>query len=186
MPIDDPSSWRFSLPTICDDLPEVMPNGAHDAELEVPEDLWRACELVSREHQQQLAQEVESVRSVVEAGSGGVGFETCHVRSGLQEPVGGKVTLPELLIALGRSREDVHSVAIRGHGSVVDGFSVAVDPTCVAYGLIRAKSQACLVIGFCDSDGVGTVPESLAVAQLASRVGLVLVDWLNPRLLGSR
>jgi hypothetical protein len=162
----DPFSVRFSLPTIEASLPPMRGPDASPA-YRIHEDDWRQCEFVSRQFGRDLESELAEIRRVW-AEKDGPGFERCHLRSRVGEPLRGvELRLAEVSDALG----GVEPVGLDvGGGRVVDGFALPL-PGGAAYGRLAGGSIQAL--------GLHGTARPLSLRAMADEHGLALVDWLR-------
>lgn len=166
----DPRTILFSLPTLEDTLPSTVPAAeGEEVSIRIEPDDWRQVELVAATLRAEIDLEIADIRALKAAHRQGPGFDACHVRHRLPEPLGGaRIPMSAIERAIGsRARP----WALRGEPGVVrDGFAVP-DAEGVVYGVARdGLVQVLAVHGFLD-DVAGKL-HPLARAQ-----GLLLVQW---------
>jgi hypothetical protein len=167
----DAAEILYSLPTICDGLPDADGLVADGTEVVLAEDDWRQCELVSVSLRPLVEQELAAVRVIHERDRVGSGFRNVHLRRVIAAPiVAGTLSLRDLDAVLGpRSR-----CALRFAGAaarVPDLFAVELDDRHLMY--VRHAGSVVQVIGLHPDVG----PEIAAVRAFAARTGLLVVDW---------
>jgi hypothetical protein len=174
---DDPTSWRFSVPTLCNQLPEVALGHGSQDDLTVDEDLWRAVELMDRSISTE--DDRRAIQGILDEANGKVGFERCHLRTDVEDAVRGHLQRADLMRAFGLEEDVVKGLEIRGQGLVVQGFSAQVDEGAFVYGVTDSSRARCLVVCFCDVRGVGVVPQRVELAELVKVKKLKVVDWFH-------
>lgn len=157
----------FSLPSICDRLPDVGEDPADDACV-LTEDDWRQQELVSRTLAAETDAEIDSIRAIHEEESASVGWKKIHVRKRPDPPIASTLTLQDLDRVFG-------GVAFQGVSfgryPIVSGFSFQADGL-QCYG--TEEDGKVTVLGI-----VQEFPESPgdALSQIAREFDLELVHW---------
>ncbi|MDC0717552.1 hypothetical protein [Nannocystis bainbridge] len=158
----DPKTILFTLPTLEDTMPRLLDEPADGFSMH--EDDWRQRELVSIAFMPEIEAELAAIRAVLAAPTGG-GFANLHVRERIAEPLRDTgLVLAELQLAFGQPpRRDLGLGGLR----VADGF-VFLPMEAPVYGHEHEGRVAALGI-------VDELPPALA--ELARRRELVLVDW---------
>ncbi|MFT3695591.1 MAG: hypothetical protein QM831_20815 [Kofleriaceae bacterium] len=144
----DPRRILFSLPTIENTQPALVPGDASNA-LDLHEDSWRQIEVIDPKYRALIERERDEIHLVISERQG-AGFTRIHVREAIPDPVSIPDDLP------GKRRP----LAIGGM-IVVDGFAI---------GEIYGRSKGGVISELCATDAA-------ALAPIAERHGLVLVDW---------
>jgi hypothetical protein len=167
---------KFSLPTICDVVPSVVPAGSDVEALELHEDDWRQIELVSRSLIDAVATELQAIRAIYDShgvrdGQGNVfAFERIHVRSlvPLAEPLSWRA-LRDVLPA----PEHRRPVTFRGSTGAIAAGSFALGFGSHSwYGIVDGDDVS--VVGLRLERG----PISLTSIEPVLRAfDVVLVDW---------
>lgn len=131
------------------------------------EDDWRQHEFVSRRFRPEAEAEFADIRRVYE-GQEGLGFERCHVRSRIRQPLEGlALTIGDVSSALG----GIEPVAlVVGGGQVIDAFAFPL-PGGAAYTRLEGGSVRVL--------GLHGGAEPGGLRGLANENGLALVDWVR-------
>lgn len=162
----DTSKVLFSLPTIENALPPMREPDSSPA-YEMHEDDWRQREFISRQFAGEVESEFVEIRKVW-AEQDGPGFQRCHVRSKVTEPLRGVgLALAEVSEALG----GIEPIGLEvGGGRVVDGFAFPL-PGGVAYVRLGDGSVEAL--------GLHGDAEPGGLRGIANEHGLVLVDWIR-------
>ena len=132
------------------------------------EDDWRQHEFVSRRFAAEVESEFADIRLIYK-GQEGLGFERCHVRSRVREPLEGlALTIDDVTSALG----GIQPVAlVVGGGQVIDGFAFPL-PGGAAY--VRLEGGSVRVLGLHGDAQPG------GLRGLANEHALALVDWVRP------
>ncbi|MFC7481150.1 hypothetical protein ACFQX7_15450 [Luedemannella flava] len=84
---------RYSLPTICDPLPPMLPNAPSGELLELHEDDWRQVELISGTQANAVMADFEAIKRIYDghgiSGPDGIlrGFGSIHLRERITEPL---------------------------------------------------------------------------------------------------
>jgi hypothetical protein len=163
------SDLLYSLPSICDRLPDVANTSPGGNDLMLAEDDWRQFELVSRALAGDADAEIAAIRAIHENESAGIGWKKIHVRKRPDPPIASALGRADINRAFG-------GVTFRGvclAGSpVVAGFSFrAGDLQCYGIGEDRAIS----VLGIVQEAAGGEAVEALA--RIAHEFDLDLVHW---------
>ncbi|MEM1179477.1 MAG: hypothetical protein AAGM22_14110 [Acidobacteriota bacterium] len=170
----DPSTIRYSLPTICDAIPGLSEQPTTGEELQLEEDDWRQCEFVSGALAADVDGEITAIRGIYEGNAGQVGFGQLHVRSKVEPPLVGDISGDELVARLGDGARSV-GLTYRGASTRIDGgfafrwrgptvYGLAVD------GRVRVLALAWPLEG-ASADAVHRL------RALAEAFQLELVDW---------
>jgi hypothetical protein len=175
----------YSLPTLCERLPEVeaLPGGGGEPPLllRMHEDHWRQVELVSRTHTALVHEELAAIERIRRECSG-PGFRDVHVRKQPSSPlVDCHVTTAILERALPAAEpfDGVGFEAGQGGapaGRVTGGFAYASGEVRV-YGVSAEGVAMCLAL----DKAPPTLPAALK--GLLADHGLLLVDWCAARVL---
>jgi len=173
----DPAKLLFSLPTICDYIPGVVPGKASRAEdmVQLHEDEWRQIELVSLALENQIDENISEIRLIYQNERVGVGFRRCHVRKEPREPFSGtNLTLTDLTSRLGPDRRSYGGLAYRGSSEMIEGgFALETGSLLTIYGLQKdSRITAC-----CFFPSKGANGDADALLKLAKSYELCLVDW---------
>lgn len=183
----DPQTILFSLPTICDALPQVAaPDDAAlvTDRLVLHEDDWRQIELVSAAALPAVERELAQIREVFEqhthrATDGAlVGFTRTHVRVAPTEPLSGSVSWTALLRLCPAPGHQPGTVGFLGtDGIVARSFVVPIGPGNL-YGV--AGRDDVHILGL-DLDDLRTPADAAGLASALDPVmrefGLLLVAW---------
>lgn len=165
----DLSELLYSLPSICDRLPDVSDAATSGDEFILVEDDWRQFELVSRAFADDADAEIAAIRGIHEDERAGFGWRKIHVRK-----------RPDPPIASALRREDVDQafggLAFRslriGGSPVVAGFSFRAGGL-ECYGV--DEDGAVSVLGV--AGGAAREGAVEALAEIARRFDLDLIHW---------
>jgi hypothetical protein len=185
----DPRELLFSLPTLADGVPPVVPDdelGAESNAAVLHEDDWRQVDFASEDDRRRFEGQLAAIRSHKERYRAGLGFRRVFVRPDPPGPLaGGGITLTELARELG-ARAPM-PVYLRGGGSVgkaAGGFAVEVPGVGFVYGTEQGGRVGTLGLAL-----VGAHPELgeiEALTRLSDRFDVLLVDWLRQETVPSR
>ncbi|HEX3600526.1 MAG TPA: hypothetical protein VHU84_10315, partial [Lacipirellulaceae bacterium] len=143
MPVGD---ILFSLPTISDDIAGIEHSPSLENVFVVREDDWRQEELISRDHADKIADEIEGIRQIYENEKDGHGFRKLHVRSAIPRPLEGiHLTLPELMTKF--DLEHVYrGVAFDNCAAVIQrGFAFRTAHSEVVWGQLDERDELAIV-----------------------------------------
>ena len=171
----DPKTILFSLPTLENALPPLVPGDAADA-LTLHEDDWRQVELVSSSHAIALDAELAAIRDVKsEREHEGIpGYRRLHVRERIPHPLApARIPLDDIATALGSPSR--RAVAVHDRGSLVEsGFAFAAGD-----GAIYGRAEHEHVVALCIFRDASLAP----LVELARTHELVLGDWCATQIL---
>lgn len=171
----DPNTLRYSLPTICDALPEAEDVVVGDDGFLFFEDDWRQIEFVSRAHEADIEQELAAIRLIHANDAEEVGFNNIHVRSVIGTPIQVSVALHGLAgICHGCPRSEL-GCQPGGH-RVMDGFAFSAGESLVLFGVAADDLVSTLCL---QHSGAAEIDHALtaALAQFAADHDLYLIDW---------
>lgn len=171
----DPDEVLFSLPTICDELPDI--EGPLDGtEVVIHDDHWRQVELIAAKFRPEVEAEFIDIQAIRDWRGQEAGFTEIHLRHRVRRPLEGCGLRIEAVP--GWSAGSARPIRFEGHNMrVADGFAVMlrgggfVYGTCVT-GVLEILAFARGVTE--DFDAVAIDLDAYAV-----RNGLLLVDWVR-------
>lgn len=171
----DPSTLLYSLPTICDALPDADAEVVDDDGYLFVEDLWRQVEFVSRALETDVDAELSAIAAIHANEAEGIGFRNLHVRSAIGSPITGAIPLDDVATACrGCRRTDLgyHPSGQR----VAGGFAFVADDASVLFGVADHDDVSVLCF---ERIGGGRAANDIVAAldRLADDHGLLLVDW---------
>lgn len=165
------------------ELPRALPEALREAlgeEIVLPRGEWRALELVSRNHAELLAKDLQAVRRVLGRATEG-GFPDVHIRQELLPNATPPIGL-EWLCELIREAT-LHPLRLAGLQTVRAGFAIRGGSGLIFYGTAPRGRVAAL--------GLALPPRALeqhalyhdlaALSELGEVHGLVLLDWRQAR-----
>jgi hypothetical protein len=177
---------RYSLPTISDPLPPMLPNAPSGELLELHEDDWRQVELVSGTQATTVMAEFDAIRRVYDehgvAGPDGVlrGFDSIHLRRRLSEPLSPALPGRQLRRLLPAIQHVYRGVGFRDTaGGVAGSFALGLGPVAI-YGVTDRETVTTLALHPDDRSTLGlltTVADGIAAAMRA--FDLLFVDWCH-------
>ncbi|MBK8974309.1 MAG: hypothetical protein IPM29_00125 [Planctomycetes bacterium] len=186
----DPLALRYSLPTICDELPALRPaRPAESDALRLRGDDWRQLELVAAELAADVERELTGVREILASDDGKPGFARTHLRRSIRRPLGERrLELDAARSALGGSPyPGLVTDGIDGRvGAVVDGFAWRTGSALDLYGTAPNRALASLCVASPRSplelvDGPSRAVDlgagAAALHAFATAHRLLLVDW---------
>lgn len=178
-----PEDILFSLPTICNDIGNVVPADVKDKQIfEMHEDDWRQVELISRSLSNKIDLELAGIEEIFREKRVPPGFfQAIHVRKEIREPlVDSRLSLSYLKAHLKVTKEFdgvayFNTGGMFSDGLVEHGFAFEGIGGITVYGL--CKNDMVMVAGLT----ITTVenPESAAdaLSTLLSEFELLFVDW---------
>jgi hypothetical protein len=174
----------YSLPTICDVVPEPAQAGQVAAGLTMHDDDWRQKEFVAASQRDLVVAEIEAGRAIwdrhARRGDGGrlAGFDAIHVRAQPARPLPSPLPLSRLLSLPPPGRAGYCGVALTGAAGVLTGsFALDTGPAWL-YG--QAHGDAVHILGLLGPHDPGQVPAATAardLGQVMQDFQLILVDW---------
>lgn len=185
----DPQELLFSLPTVADGVPPVVPDTASDDDPGAPtlhEDDWRQIEFRSSRERERVQEQLATIRAHVDINRVGIGFREVFVRPDPDVPIaGGALTVAEIVRELGAT--GATPVCLRsgdGANRAEDAFAVEVPGVGFVYGSERDGDVGTL--GLAVVDRQPQLGEIDGVARLSARFDLILVDWLRQEIVPGR
>ncbi len=175
----DPSESLFSLPTLCNDLPETNGPLLDGSELLLHSDDWRQVELVARADQTAVDEELGFIAQVLRDAQADEGFAAIHMRRKLEKPLRhATIPLQELRDAMTEARES--RVVFESSSNCIDhSFSFFLTPDLILYG--QAPEGRVEILAAALMTHADWRPEHQALRDLAARHDLLLVDWCRCR-----
>jgi hypothetical protein len=173
-----PQDVLYSLPTLCDGLPDDHPNAPAAPALELAEDDWRQVEFFSASLRSVVDQQVFAVRDVVRehgvwVDDKLVGLRNIHVRRHPEVPIPYGLTFPDLITGLGINRPGYAGVRFDGHRAVAAGTFAFNYGSFALYGI--AVRERVTVLGIHQPEPTKTTATALIDLMRAHQ--LLLVDW---------
>lgn len=165
----DPREILFSLPTVADVVPQVVPPaaGAPEPLLTLHEDDWLQLELVPEEVAERTQPDLDAIAKVLSTARKGPGFERLHIRKALPAPFSHRV-----LEVAALQRRFGAGGAIAAPGGVLEGgFAFGLPGGGVLYGQSDGPRVSALGLRRREDDA----------AELMRDERLVLVDWVAAR-----
>ena len=170
----DPKKILFSLPTICDEIPQAGDKALLGDEFRLAEDDWRQVEFVSTDLASEIEDEIVQIRLIHTNASAGVGWRELHVRRKPVRPLTFELRLHDLEERLG-IKGQVLAIGYRGANTqIVDGFSIMLEEQTI-YGL--APDGNIQVLAIAPSPAGLSVGALQRLKGLAHDFKLELVDW---------
>jgi hypothetical protein len=174
----DPRRLLYTVPTLSDDTFSVTDHrvGPDEDYLSMRDDDWRQVELVSIEYVEDIEEEFNDIRQIVEKESvaGAItGFRKLHVRKRIPSPILSSISVPELRAALVEMTKR-RGIVDRSSRRVVDGGFAYLGPHLSVYGIESGGRIA--VIGL-DPGGSGGRQLGVEFADFMASQRLYLVDW---------
>lgn len=171
----DPARIRYSMASICGELPPLEPAVADTGPaLVLHEDLWRDVEFVSARQQPVIDANLAAIDRIERDAAGAAGYHDIHVRTEPQVPLdGAEIGIEEL-----RGSPLPGGVVLSsagGSAKVVDSFAFALAGGPHLYGwALRGRIRVLALDAATDMR-----PELAAtiMGELMNRHQLVLVDW---------
>lgn len=167
----DLSDILFSLPSICDRLPEVGQAPLAGDERILHEDDWRQFEFVSRQLGSEVDAEIADILRIHEEERVDAGWKKIHVRRRADPPI-------RALLTMGRLDEALGGLAFRGVGfrgadsPIAAGFSFRTADGLECYGI--EDEGRVVVLGVAGAAGERSAN---SLARIANELELELVDW---------
>lgn len=183
VPIDQ---IRYSLPTICDPLPPMLPNAPSDELLSLHEDDWRQVELISGSQANAVMAEFEAIRRVYEehgvTGPDGIlrGFDSIHLRERLPEPLSPALSGRQLRRLLPGIQRVYRGVGFRDTaGGVAGSFALGLGPIAI-YGLTDSETVTTLALHPDDRSKLHLLDTvATGIAGVLRAFDLMFVDWCH-------
>ena len=171
--------WRYSVPTICDLLPEVDLQKDASIKFVLSEDNWRQHELCSRALRGQVSQIAGEINEIIHESAGAPGFTRVRVREGLDEPlIDAAVRISDLEKVFGPPTATYDAVGFMERaGTVPNSFAFMNSDSIVIYGVSDLNTVK--YVGFCDEFGLLSHFEmSAPVREFLAAQDLTIVDWV--------
>ncbi|GAA1774576.1 hypothetical protein [Luedemannella helvata] len=177
---------RYSLPTICDPLPPMLPNAPSGELLELHEDDWRQVELVSGSQADAVMAEFDAIRRVYDeygiAGPDGIlrGFGSIHLRQRLTEPLSPALPGRKLRQLLPEIKHVYRGVGFHDTaGGVAGSFALGLGPIAM-YGVTDSQTVTTLALHPDDRTTLGVLDSVAAgIATVMRAFDLLFVDWCH-------
>jgi hypothetical protein len=172
----NPSDILYSLPSICDVVPEVNTRSLSGHELTIAEDDWRQFEFVSHQLAERVDKEIAKIQLICETATTGAGWSAIHIRKHPQIPIVNNIALTHLASLLGVSAK---STGITYHGSqspIAGGYSFPLNDDFSVYGVAPKGKIQVIAIG----QDANIPPNDTSIdhlQQLARKFNLDLVHW---------
>jgi hypothetical protein len=180
----DPKSILFTLPTICDQAPETVPNPIRDnpEAFRINEDDWRQVEFIVDRDLPQVEHEMAAIEDFKQANRVGLGWKNVYVRK--ERPDGLFPShLPYTLID-SIPHGPVQELLIESAGQeaiVKGGFAVRLSPTVFMYG--RQSGGVIIDLGLSTTaDQKESIPRQ-DLLVLCKKFNLIIADWYAGRVL---
>jgi hypothetical protein len=172
----DPRDILYSLPSICDVVPDLNDRSFSGHELTIAEDDWRQFELISHQFADKVDKEIAKIQSIHEHAAEGVGWRSIHIRTKPEIPILGNITLTHLAKMLKVSAKSTGITYDGSQSPIADGYSFKLNDDFAVYGV--APNGKVRAIAFGQNSNVSPDRESIdAIAQLARKLNLDLVHW---------
>lgn len=171
----DPSTLLYSLPTICDVLPDGEAAIIGDDGFRFVEDDWRQVEFVSRAHDQDIDRELAAIRAIYANEAAEIGFRNIHVRSMIGSPFAGPVPFEDLARFCRGCRRGELGYHPAGH-RVTDGFAFFSGESLVLFGVAGDDLVSTLCLHLMGGGNSDHEPVA-ALGEFAAAHDLYLVDW---------
>jgi hypothetical protein len=172
----NPQDIFYSLPSICDPIPEVNDRAVLGNELIIAEDDWRQFELVPNQLADKVDKEIAKIRLIHENATEGIGWREMHIRKKPEIPIASNIALPHLASLL---KVSTKSKGITYHGSrspIADGYSLTLNDDFSVYGIAPNNKVQVIAIG--QDSNIPPNTESIELLQqLARKFNLDLVHW---------
>jgi hypothetical protein len=172
----DPHDILYSLPSICDAIPEVNDRAVSGSELTLAEDDWRQLELISHKLADKVDKEIAKIRLIHENATVGVGWRAIHIRKKPEIPIASNIALTHLATML---KVSAKSPGITYHGSqsqITAGYSFKLNDDFSVYGVAPNGKVQVVAIGQ-DSNAAANDESIELLQQLARKLNLDLVHW---------
>ena len=175
----DPREALFTVPTLCNDLPETTGPLLDGSEILLHSDDWRQVELVARADETAVDEELGFIAQVLQDARSGDAFAAVHLRRKLEKPLRHvSIPLQELREAVADARES-RVVFDSSSNCVDDSFAFFLTQDLILYGQAPEGRVEVLAAALVTHDAWG--PEHQALRDLATRHDLLLVDWCRCR-----
>jgi hypothetical protein len=172
----NPSDILYSLPSICDVVPDINNRSLSGHELTIAEDDWRQFELISHQLADKVDKEIAKIQRIHEHATAGVGWREIHLRSKPEISIVSNIALTHLATSL---KVSVKSAGITYDGAqspIADGYSFALNDDFSVYGVAPNSKVQVIAIG--QDSNISANDESIArLQQLARQLNLDLVHW---------
>jgi len=172
----DPRSILFSLPTICDTLPPLVPTAAPQGVPTLHEDDWRQVEFVGANDRPAVASEIQALQRFKTDNRASIGWKACFVRR--ERPNGiadSHLSFAELLRAVKSPASPLAVSSVEGVHPVEGGFAISLDSESFLYGFHH--DDLVLVLGL-QPDGHPISDNTVSTLRaISARFQLILVDW---------
>ena len=176
----NPEDLLYSLPTITDEIPPVVPGstklGKHV--LEIHEDDWRQVEFIALHWQDAIDTALAAIHRIYAEERVGIGFRNIHVRDEIPAPLDQTaIQFGEIRELLGTTPDIYEGVAYSGvAGLISGGFAMRLAPAIQLYGQQVEGVVKVLCLDPRDSIAVSS-HEARRLAAFAAAKRVCLVDW---------
>ncbi len=170
------SDILYSLPSICNVIPEINNRTLSGSELTFAEDDWRQFELISHQLADKVDKEISKIKLIHETAAVGVGWSTIHIRSKPEIPIVSNIALTHLANML---KVTTKSAGITYDGSqspIADGYSFALNDDFWIYGIAPNSKVQVIAVGQ-DANIPPTEASMDRLQELARKFNLDLVHW---------
>jgi hypothetical protein len=172
----DPSDILYSLPSICNAIPEVNDRSLAGSELTIAEDDWRQFELISNKLADKVDKEIAKIRSIHENATVGTGWREMHIRKKPEIPIASNIALTHLASLLKVSAKSPGITYYGSQSPIADGYSLTLNDDFSVYGVAPNSKVQVIAIG--QDSNISPNNESIELLQqLARKFNLDLVHW---------
>ncbi|GAA1808621.1 hypothetical protein GCM10009682_32970 [Luedemannella flava] len=177
---------RYSLPTICDPLPPMLPNAPSGELLELHEDDWRQVELISGTQANAVMADFEAIKRIYDghgiSGPDGIlrGFGSIHLRERITEPLSPALPGRQLRRLLPDIQHVYRGVGFRDTpGGVAGSFALGLGPIAM-YGVTDNETVTTLALHPDDRATLGLLDSVAAgITSVMRAFDLLFVDWCH-------
>ena len=177
----DPKDLLFSLPTLCDLAPPVVPVTAglvDGGAFVLHEDDWRQVEFVAKADHAAVARMLDEVRASATRNRVGLGWKNVYLRKDHATPIRSlSLTKQQVRIAFGTSEAQPVVLSSGGSpvGQVRGGFAVAVPGLGTLYG--HADGETVTALGIVPVRARIDEASRGRLSMFSDAHGLEIVDW---------
>ncbi|BBM86695.1 hypothetical protein [Candidatus Uabimicrobium amorphum] len=179
----DPKNILYSLPSINDELPNVVEQQGENV-LVLLEDDWRQAECVSTDFLEQINVEIEQIRDIYKNDRESSGFRNMHLRKKITAPLEGKKIVLEDLYNHFKCNVLYDGVGFNtSHGAIENGFAFSTAGNWIFWGQIGEQKSIAFLNVIAMANAI-IEPFSSQMDQFLKDQGLYVVDWTRMLIVG--
>ncbi|WP_372370979.1 hypothetical protein [Candidatus Uabimicrobium sp. HlEnr_7] len=173
----DPKKILYSLPSISEDIPNIIESDTTEGTLVLLEDDWRQVECLEARFLKNINEELSQIRNVYENERESAGFRNMHLRKLILSPLGDKTLLIEHLEKHFEIKMRYNSVGFSSsYGVIENGFALATESNWIFWGQLNDNNHICFLNVIAMANAL-VEPFSSQMNAFLKDEKLYLVDW---------